>query len=99
MKKGSKVYILEVDLDYPDELHEMHNDYPLPPKILKISHKLVSNYSYNIANDCEIKSGSVNKLVPNLGNKGKYVLHYRNLHLYLSLGMELASIHRILKFK
>ena len=42
---------------------------------------------------------NVNKLVPNLGNKGKYVLHYRNLHLYLSLGMELASIHRILKFK
>ena len=21
-------YILEVDLEYPDELHELHNDYP-----------------------------------------------------------------------
>ena len=99
VKKGSKVYILEVDLDYLDELHEMHNDYPLPSEILKISHNIVSNYSNNIANDYEIKIGNVNKLVPNLGNKGIYVLHYKNLQLYLPLGMALASIHRISKFK
>ena len=46
-----------------------------------------------------MKIGGVNKLVPNLGNNIKYVLHYKNLQLYLSLGMKLSKVHRILKFK
>ena len=46
-----------------------------------------------------MKIGGVNKLVPNLCNKSKYVLHYRNIQLYLSLGMKLTKIYRILKFK
>ena len=47
----------------------------------------------------DIKVGNVKKLIPNLANKTKYVLHYRNLQLYLSLGMKLIKIHRMLKFK
>ena len=53
----------------------------------------------NIANEYGIEIGDVNKLVPNLGNKSKYVLHYKNIQLYLSLRMKLISIYRILKFK
>ena len=41
----------------------------------------------------------VNKLVSNLDNKSKYVLYYRNLQLYLSLEVKLASVHRVLKSK
>ena len=54
---------------------------------------------YKIASEYEIKVGDVKKLIPNLGNKTNYVVHNRNLQLYLSLGMKLTKTHRILKFK
>ena len=77
-------YILEVDLEYPDELHDLHNDYPLAPEKLEISQEMLSKYFYDIADEYGIKIGGTNKLVSNLRNKEKYVVHYRNLQLYLS---------------
>ena len=92
-------YFFEVDLDYPDELHELLNDYPLAPEKRAVSSDMLSKYCKKIAEKYEIKVGDVKKLIPNLGNKTKYVLHYKNLQLYLSLGMKLTKIHRVLKFK
>ena len=60
---------------------------------------MLSTYRKNIADEYDIKVGDVKKLIPNLKNKTKYVLHYRNLQLYLFLGMRLTKIHRVLKFK
>jgi len=70
--------ILEVDLEYPDELHDFHNDYPLAPENIKVK--------------------KVHKLISNLNNKKKYVVHYKNLQLYERLGLRITKYHRGIKF-
>ena len=70
--------ILEVDLTYPEKLHDLHNDYPLAPE------RLIVN--------------KVEKLIPNLNDKKKYVIHHETLKLYLSLGLKLTKIHRGITF-
>ena len=92
-------YILEVDLQYPDELHVLHNGYPLALAKLAIPYDMVSNYCKKIAGEYGIKVGDAEKLIPDLSSKTNYVLHYRNRQLYLSLGMKLTKIHKVLKFK
>ena len=98
-KNSSIGYILEVHLEYHNELHQLHNAYPLASEKFEISQNKLSNYCFSIENEYGTKIGGVNKLVPNLGNKSKYIVHYRNYQLYLSLVMKLTKIHRILKFK
>ena len=71
--------ILEVDLEYPENLHDLHNDYPFCPERV------------------ECKNG-VEKLIPNLRDKTKYVIHYKNLIQCLKAGLKLKKIHRGIKF-
>ena len=100
VSKNSKTgYILEVDLEYTKELHDSHNDYPLCPEHIEVKYEILSKYCKNVVDRYDIKVGGVKKLIPNLFDKVKYVVHYKNLLCYLSLGMKLKKIHRILKFK
>ena len=88
-------YFLEVDLEYPEELNELHNDYPLASGKLAVSNDMffvLSICCKSISNEYEIKVGEVKKIIPNLANKTKYVVCYINLQLYLSLGMKLTKI-------
>ena len=94
-KKGS---ILEVELEYPQELHDMHNDYPVCPEKVKVSNDMLSGYCKKIAEKYKISIGLVSKLIPTLRDKKEYVLHYCNLQLYLDLDLKIKKIHRVLKF-
>ena len=96
---SSTGYILEVDLECPKKLHDMFNDYPLAPEKIDIPKKWLSGYCFKIANEHNIITGTVKKLVPNLMNKNNYVIHYKNLQQCLEFGMKFKKIHRILKFK
>ena len=97
-ENSDKGLILEVDLEYPKELHSHHNDYPLAPEKITVGEEMLSDYCQRIQAREGIKIGQVEKLIPNLRDKEKYVLHYRNLQLYLSLGLKLKKIHRALEF-
>ena len=70
--------ILEVDLEYPQHLHDLHNDYPLAKEHLEM--------------------GGVSKLIPNLYNKKKYVVHHEALKTYLKYGLKITKIHRGIEF-
>ena len=60
---------------------------------------MLPDYSKKIEDEYRIKVGDVKKLVPNLGNKTKYIVYYKNLQLYSPLGTKLTKIHIVLKSK
>ena len=62
---SSTGYILEVDLEY-QELHDIHNDYPLAPGKINVPKEWLSDYCLNISNAHNITTGVVKKLVPSL---------------------------------
>ena len=94
-KKG---LILDVDLEYPQALHDQHNDNPVAAEKIKVNKDMLSNYCETTRQKYGITIGQVQELIPALNNKEKYVLHYRNLQLYLDLGLKLTKIRRALEF-
>ena len=92
-------FILDVDLDYPENLHDLHNDLPLAPRSRVVEKDELSNYTKYLAEKLNIASGSCRKLISDLNPKRHYIIHYRNLKLYLRLGMRLRTIHRGLEFR
>jgi hypothetical protein len=96
---NEKGYMLEVDLEYPQELHDHHNEYPLSSEKVKVTEYMMSPYAKKLLEDLDLKGTSTEKLIPILNSKKKYVVHYRNLKLYLSLGMKLTKIHKVATFR
>ena len=73
---GKKELILEVDLEYPQELHEMHNDYLICPDKVKVSNDMLSGYCKKIAEKYKISIGLVSKLIPTLRDKKEEIVKW-----------------------
>ena len=91
--------ILEVDLEYPQELHQTHNDFPLAPESMLITNDMLSPWASNQQTILGLKENTTKKLCTTLMKKIKYVVHSRNLQYYIEQGMRLTAIHRVVSFK
>ncbi|UYV77988.1 hypothetical protein LAZ67_15003107 [Cordylochernes scorpioides] len=87
-------YIFVVDLCYPEHLHDSHNDFPLAPERLQIVESMLSDFQKSLPHSI----ASSIKLCPNFFPKSSYTVHYRTLKFYLSQGLKLTKIHKILSF-
>ena len=99
-------YILEVDLEYPKELHDYHSDYPLAPEIINITTDMLSDYQKDLYSkiyssekkEMQVKDEKTTKLILNLNDKDKYVVHIKTLKFYLQHGLKLKKVHRCIGF-
>ena len=98
---SDKGYLIEVSLSYPSYLHDKHNCFPLAPVKRSIRDEELSPYAKEAWKELRGKSKRPNngKLLCTLEDKDYYVLHYRNLKLYLQLGLQIKQIHSVLEFE
>jgi hypothetical protein len=89
-----------VDLKYPSKLHESHSNFPLAPENIEINYGNLSPYAKkSLFRSTQTKKYNDVKLSSTFFDRKNYVIHFKNLKLYLSLGMKLTCVHRVLKFR
>ena len=92
-------YFLEVDLHYPRELHNAHADLPMAPEKITVSWDELSPLSKEQwLRNSKLSYRSGAKLIPNLRDKTRYVLHLEALKFYVKSGLILKHIHRGIHF-
>lgn len=93
-------YVLEIDAEFPDHLHKKLSSLPLAPVREKIDETWLSPFARTLLN--ELKGADTHrseKLVSTLKPRKRYAIHGRNMALYMSLGMVVTKVHRVLEFK
>ena len=95
LKDDSEIgYLFDVDISYPEDLHDYLNQYPPLPENMIIKKDYLNDWQPNNYNESKI-----NKLCCSLLPKKNYVVNYRYLKLALSLGVKLEKINRVLQLK
>lgn len=96
---GEKGYFIECDLDYPKSLHDSHANFPVAPEMLEVTFDHLSPYAKQAVLLTTGKNRYKDvKLMSTFHKRENYVCHIKCLMLYLSLGLKLIKIHRILEF-
>lgn len=91
-------WFVECDIEYPQALHDLHNEYPLAPEKMVITEEMLSPYAQSLKREMNLTDVKVEKLVPNLMNKERYVTHYMNLQYYINKGLRVTKVHRMIQF-
>lgn len=91
-------FILEVDLEYPEHLHEKHNSFPLAFEHVEITEKHLSENMLDTLKILGQKNYKEKKLTATFNERKNYVLHGALLALFLELGLKLCKVHRVLLF-
>ena len=92
-------YILEMDINYPDVLHNLHKDFPLASTKEKSESSSLSNYQLSLLQKFDQKRIVTQKLVQTLAPKQNYTVHYITLKLYVNLGLKVTKVHRFSRFR
>jgi len=95
---GDKGYFVECDLHYPKRLHKSHSSLPLAPELLEVNFANLSPFIRSSIRKTEGTHYKDVKLMSTFHDKLNYVCHAKNLQLYISLGLKLTGIHRVLEF-
>ena len=100
---GDEGYILDVDLEYPTELHDKHIDYPLAPQIMNVNASMLSACQKEIYKSYhgnkEAKDEQTRTMILNVRDKSNYVLLINILLFYLKQGLKLKKVNRVISFK
>ena len=92
-ERSESGYICEVDLEYPTNLPDSHNCYPLAPEHKQMNEEDVSPVSRSLCR--ELHGGKtkikIEKLIPTLVNKKNYIVHNTTLALYCELGLKIKK--------
>ena len=92
-------YFLEVDLCYPQHLHNAHADLPMAPEKITVAWEELSPLSKEQwSRNCKMRYRPQSKLIPNLRDKKRYVLHLEALKFYVKAGLVLKRIYRGVHF-
>jgi len=89
-------HILEVDLEYPSNVHDAHSCYPMAVEKRSVSTEELSPYNVKFLKKHNLEHPSIEKLIPDLKDKSHYVCSLKNLQFYINHGMVLKKVHKVL---
>ena len=89
-------YFIECDLEYPAEIKEKTENFPLCPYQTKADPECFSDYMNSVK---QPNYKPTEKLMCDLTNKQKYMIHYRMFKSYTKMGMKVTKIHTIYRLK
>ena len=97
--EGDIGFLVEVDLVYPDELHDKHADCPLVPDKESIDPLELSDFQTSLKNTLKLTVSKTKKLRQTFHPKKNYVVHYRNLKFYVNNRIKITKFHQAVKFR